>query len=187
MIAALLLKYGIPTWLAKVAAIGLAAGLLIGAAIGYRSHLINSGIAIEATRRDKIDAENSARAGAELARINAKLAGTQAQLTAALAHLDQLKSDLDHEKAASTALQSDLAAGRRRLSVLTRARAPDSAGQAPGAAAAGVDPGAAVTADLDPAAAASTAGLTGEGDAAIIRLNACIQAYDAVKAAADKQ
>jgi hypothetical protein len=187
MIAALLLKYGIPTWLAKVTAVGLAAGLLIGGAIGYRSHLINSGIAIEATRRDKIDAENSARARAELAQINAKLAAAQAQLAAAFAHLDQLQSDLDHEKAASTALQSDLAAGRRRLSVLTRARAPDPAGQAPGAAASGVDPGAAVESELDGKVAAGLVGLTSEGDSAITRLNACIQAYDAVKAAADAQ
>jgi hypothetical protein len=183
MIAALLLRLGVPRWVAIAVLCAAAAG----AAMAYRTHLIHIGVSLEAARRDVIDAENSARARAALTQINAKLASTQAQLTAALAHLDQLKSDLDHEKAASTALQSDLAAGRRRLSVLTRARAPDSAGQAPGAAAAGVDPGAAVTADLDPAAAASTAGLTGEGDAAIIRLNACIQAYDAVKAAADKQ
>jgi hypothetical protein len=183
MIAALLLRLGVPRWVAIAVLCAAAAG----AAMAYRTHLIHIGVSLEAARRDVIDAENSARARAALTQINAKLASTQAQLTAALAHLDQLKSDLDHEKAASTALQSDLAAGRRRLSVLTRARAPDSAGQAPRAAAAGVDPGAAVTADLDPAAAASTAGLTGEGDAAIIRLNACIQAYDAVKAAADKQ
>jgi hypothetical protein len=43
-----------------------------------------------------------------------------------------------------------------------------------------MDSGAAVTAELDPAVAAGLARLTGEGDAAIVRLNACIAAYDAV-------
>ena len=43
-----------------------------------------------------------------------------------------------------------------------------------------MDTGTAVAAELDPAVAAGLARLTGEGDAAIVRLNACIAAYDAV-------
>jgi hypothetical protein len=105
-----------------------------------------------------------------------------------MADVAKLQSELTHEQANSAALQSDLAAGRRRLSVAISGTChPAQTEQAAGATVAGVDSGAAATADLDPEAAASVAGLTSEGDAAIIRLNACVAAYDAVKAAADAQ
>jgi hypothetical protein len=181
VIAAFLLRLGVPRWVAIAALCAAAAG----AAIAYRAHLIHIGVSLEAARRDVIDAENSARARAALTQINAKLASTQAQLTAALAHLDQLKSDLDHEKAASTALQSDLAAGRRRLSVLTRTRAPDSAGSTQSAAAPGVDPGGEpATATLDGRVASDLEWARSTRNEAIIALQACTAAYDAVETAA---
>lgn len=182
MIAALLLRFGIPKWAAILALCALAAA----SAIAYRHHLIQQGVSLEAARRDKIDADNTAKAEAEQGRLNALVAKAQAELGAALAHLDQLKSDLDHEQAASRTLQSDLAAGRRRLSVaIARAGQADPAQPPDSTSAGGLDSQSPATADLDPQAASRVVELTGTGDSAIIRLNACIAAYDAVKAAAD--
>ncbi|WP_198116943.1 lysis system i-spanin subunit Rz [Massilia rhizosphaerae] len=184
MIAALLLRFGIPRW----AAIAVLCAISAGAALAYRAHLIDTGIAIESARRDKIDTERDRQAKAELAEANARVRNAQAELDGAIATVAKLQTELTHEQANSAALQSDLAAGRRRLSVaITGSCRPAQAEQAAGAAAAGVDPGTAATADLDPAAAASLAGLTAEGDSAIVRLNACIAAYDAVKTASDAQ
>lgn len=182
MITALLLRLGISRWVVIAALCAAAAG----GALWYRAHLVHLGVAQESTRRDAIDRQRDAQAKAELAVLNARIAAQQAELDQAIAHVNQLKSDLDHEQANSTALQADLAAGRRRMSVaITGTCHPAQAEQGASPATADVDPGAKATADLDPEAAAGLTRLVGEGDSAIIRLNACIQAYDAVKAASE--
>jgi hypothetical protein len=68
---------------------------------------------------DAVDAENDLRANAALATLNGRMQAAQGKLAAAIADLAKLKTELDHERTTSAALQSDLAAGRRRLSVLT--------------------------------------------------------------------
>jgi hypothetical protein len=176
MIAAILARLGLPAWAAVlfVCVLG-AAGLL-----GYRDHLIHLGVSREAARRDVLEAERTRQAQAALRLANAQVKAAQERLDAAIADLGKLQTELSHVHTQGAALQSDLAAGRRRLPVLVRARAADPAGPVDAAGAAGVDTRAAATAELDPAVAAGLARLTGEGDAAIIRLNACIAAYDAV-------
>ena len=176
MIAAMLARLGIPAWIAAVALCLLgAAGLL-----AYRDHLVGVGIRQEAARRDLIEAERTRRAQDALRLANARVQAAQERLDAAMADLGKLQQELSHVQTQGTALQSDLAAGRRRLPVLVHARAADPAGPVDATRPPGVDTGAAAAAELDPAVAAGLARLTGEGDGAIVRLNACIAAYDAV-------
>jgi multidrug resistance efflux pump len=163
----------------------LLAGALIGGAAQYRAHVFGLGVGQEAARRDAIDAENDRRARAALADANARVLVAQANLDGAMAGLSKLQTELSYEQATSAALQSDLAAGRRRLSVLTRARAPGPTEQGAGAAAAAVDPGLGVAADLDGRAAADLEWMRQTRDDAIAGLQACIASYGAVKVASD--
>ncbi|WP_056440311.1 lysis system i-spanin subunit Rz [Massilia sp. Root335] len=176
MIAAILARLGIPAWVAA------AALCLLGAAalVGYRDHLIGIGVSRESTRRDLVEAERTRQAQDALRLANTRVKAAQDRLDAAIADIGKLQKELTHVQTQGAALQSDLAAGRRRLPVLVRARAADPARPPDAAGAAGLDTGTAVPAELDPAVAAGLARLTGEGDAAIVRLNACIAAYDAV-------
>jgi hypothetical protein len=185
MIFAFLSRLGITRWVAIAALCVLSAG----AAVAYRSHLINSGVAMEASRRDAIDKQRDADAKAELADLNARLASAQSALEHALAHLNQLKSDLDNEKAASAALQSDLAAGRRRLSVAISGTChPAPSEQAAGSTATDVDQGGEpATATLDGRAASDLEWTRSSRNEVIVALQACTAAYDAVKTAADAQ
>lgn len=185
MIAALLLKYGIPSWLTKLAA-GAALALGLWAGVAWHDRVVfNRGVAQESARRDQIELANEAKAMAERNRINVKLAATQAELNIAIANLSQLQTELDHEKQVSSQRQADLLAGRERLRVLVRATSQaDPAGHAQGAPAAAVDSGTEVIADLAGTTASAIDQLRTEHNEAVVRLNACIQAYDAVQAAA---
>lgn len=176
MIAAMLARLGVPAWVAAVTLCMLgAAGLL-----AYRDHLVGLGVMQEAARRDALEAERMRQAQDALRLVNARIKAAQDRLDAAIADLHQLQQEFSRVQTQGTALQSDLAAGRRRLPVLVRALAADSAGPVDATRSPGMDTGTAVAAELDPAVAAGLARLTGEGDAAIVRLNACIAAYDAV-------
>lgn len=180
--AALPIRLGVTTWAAAGGlCVVLAAGLL-----GYRAHLIELGVKQEAARRDVIQAERDHESQEALRQANARVALAQTRLDATLADLDKLQTELSHVKTDALALQSDLAAGRRRLPVMVQPTTADTTRTVDGTCAARLDPGAAVAAELEPAVAAGLAGLAAEGDAAIVRLNACIAAYDAVKRAADE-
>jgi hypothetical protein len=185
MIAALLLRLGVPRWIA----IAVLCALSAGAALAYRSHLINTGIAIESARRDKIDAERDRQAKAALADVNARVHKAQAQLADAMADVAKLQSELTHEQANSAALQSDLAAGRRRLSVAISGTChPAQTEQAAGATVAGVDSGGEpATATLDGRVASDLEWARSTRNEAITALQACAASYDAVKAANDAQ
>lgn len=184
MIGVVLERLGVPRWATILVLCAAAAA----GALAYRAHLIGAGIAMEGARRDAIDHQRDAQAKAELDRVNALVRAAQAALDDALAHLAKLQSELSHEKERSTALQSDLAAGRRRMSVAVASACPAAAAeQGEGAAAAGVDPGGPVRVDLDGRAAADLEWLRQTRDGAITGLQACIVAYDAVKTAADAQ
>lgn len=190
MIAALLLRFGIPRWVADTAAIVLlAAGLWAG--FSWHDHTVfDRGVAQERTRRDAIDARASAAAQAEKSRLDQQLAQTQAQLDAAIAAVAHLQSELDHEQAVSVDRQQRLLAGTERERVLIRAiAAPGAAGAAGPAAAAGpagLDPGGAIAADLDGRAASDLEWVRQTRNDALKGLRACIASYDAVKAAADR-
>jgi hypothetical protein len=163
--------------------------LLAGATLWYRSHLIDTGIAIESVRRDKIDVERDRQARAALADANARVRNAQANLDAAMSSLAKLQTELTHEQANSAALQSDLAAGRRRLSVaITGTCRPAQTEQVAGAAAAGVGQGSEpATATLDGRVASDLEWARSTRNEALIALQACAAAYDAVKDASDKQ
>lgn len=176
MMAAILARSGWRAWaVALVACVLGTAGL-----VAYRDHLVSLGARREAMRRDVLDVERARLAQDALHEANARVKAAQDRLDTAMADLDKLHTELTHVQTQGTALQSDLAGGRRRLPVLVRARSPDPARPVDAAGAAGLDTGTAAAAELDPAVAAGLAGLAGEGDAAIVRLNACIAAYDAV-------
>jgi len=166
----------------------LAAALVAGAA-QYRAHVFGLGVAQESARRDGIDADRDRQARAALADANARVLNAQANLDGAMASLSKLQSELSHEKANSAALQSDLAAGRRRLSVaIVGAGACRAAAAEPGegAVAAGLDQGSGrATVDLDGRAAADLEWMRQTRDEAITGLRACVAAYDAVRAAVD--
>lgn len=185
MITAILLRLGFPRWVAVTALCVLSAA----AALWYRGHLIDTGIAIESARRDKIDVERDRQARADLAVANARARNAQANLDGALASLAKLQTELTHEQANSAALQSDLAAGRRRLSVaISGACRPAQTGEVEGSAAAGVDPaGEPATATLDGRAASDLEWTRSTRNEAITALQSCVIAYDAVKAANDAQ
>jgi hypothetical protein len=185
MIAALLTRLGVPRWLA-VAALCILSG---AAALSYRAHLIQVGVAQESARRDAIDAENDRRAKAQLAQMNERVKITQDKLDATLADLSDLYTELSHEQAKSATLQSDLAAGRRRMSVAIAATcAAARPGQGEGAGAAGLgSPGGGRTVDLEPRVASDLEWLRQTRDDSLVGLRACITTYGAVKAATDAQ
>jgi hypothetical protein len=185
MIAAILLRLGVPRWVAITVLCVLSAG----AALWYRGHLIESGVAMEAARRDKIDVERDRQARVALEDANARVRNAQANLDGAMNSLVKLQTELTHEQANSASLQSDLAAGRRRLSVaITGACRPAQAEQAAGAGAAGVGPGGEpATATLDGRVASDLEWARSTRNEAITALQACVASYDAVKAASDAQ
>lgn len=183
MIAALLLRLGVPRWAAIAALCVVAAG----AALLYRSHLVDVGVAQESARRDQVDHDRDVQAKAERDRLNGIIATKQAALNAALAKVDQQGKEISDAQAHSAVLQSDLAAGRRRLSVaITGACHPNPDGHDQGTAAAELDSaGGPAIASLDGRAAADLEWMRQTRNDAIVGLQACVVAYDAVKAATD--
>lgn len=181
MIAALLLRLGVPRWAVIVALLIATAG----AALWYRAHLVDLGVAQESARRDTIDRQRDAAAKAALALANGVIAGKQAQLDAALATLNEKGKEVSDAQAHSAALQSDLAAGRRQLRVAVAgscSAAPAERGQ--GGAAAGVDSGGEpATEALDGRVAADLEWLRQTRNDAIDAAQACVAAYDAVSVA----
>jgi hypothetical protein len=185
VIAALLLRLGMPRWVAIVT-ISVAA---VGAVLLYRVHLVDLGAARESARRDQIDRARDVQAREERDRLNAIIATKQASLDAALAKIDKQGKEITDAQARSAALQSDLVAGRRRLSVaIAGACHPDPGGHDQGAPVAGLDSaGGPAIASLDGRAAADLEWLRQTRNDAIVGLQACAAAYDAVKAASDSQ
>jgi hypothetical protein len=190
MIAALLLRYGIPSWAAKLAGI---AALVLGlwAALAWHDHRVFAqGVAQEKSRRDVLDAASSAQAEAERLRLDRLVAQAQAQLDAARARVDQLQAEVDHEKTISTDRQQRLLAGTERERVLIRAiPGPSQAGaggQAASATAGAVDSGSgASSATLDPRVASDLEWVRATRNTALDGLQACIIRYDALKTAVD--
>lgn len=184
MIAAFLARAGIPRWLA-LAVLCAAAAV---AALACRAHLVGEGIAIEAARRDDLDRRRDAEARAALARLDGIVAARQAALDAALAKLNEKEKEISDAQTRSAALQSDLAAGRRRLSVaLAGTCRAGATGHGQGNAVARLDPdGGTAAATLDGRVAADLEWMRQTRNDALDGLHACIAAYDAVSAALEK-
>lgn len=149
---------------ALVAAIAFAAGGLAAAKV--QGAIYEARIAtIEKTHADEA-ADQARTALAEIVRLEAIIAGIDADFF----------QDLTHAKAENDKLRADIRTGALRLSVRTAACIR------PGAGAAGMgDEGA--RAELDPKDADDLVAIAGEGDEAIIQLNACLAAYSAVRSA----
>lgn len=100
------------------------------------------------------------------------------------AQADQLRAQLTqetkHANDAQARLVADIRAGAQRLSVAAHCPAAGQAGADPAAA-----PGAgdSARAELDPAAAETLVAIAADGDAAIRERNACIEQYNAARAA----
>jgi hypothetical protein len=162
---------------------------LVFGALAYRGHVYDSGVAAESTRRDAIDAHNSLAATQARDDLNARIRVLQSMLDTARAQVEQIKKELDDANQISTQRQSDLLAGRAHERVLVDATcaaskiSPD--GQAPGGTAGAVDSGSGIEVDLNPRVASWLERVRADHNAAVERLDACIQQYDAVKAAAD--
>jgi hypothetical protein len=161
----------------------LLAAALVGGAAWYRQHLVEEGRSFERQQHELADAKRARAADAALAAANAEIALNQTALDIALDGLNKLAEELHAQEKSTVALQSDLAAGRKRLSVAATCPGSHPAQADQGGAAAGLDSQPAVAAELDPQAASRVVELTGTGDSAIVRLNACITAYDAVERA----
>lgn len=185
MIAAPLLRFGVPMWGAKMLGAALLFAAIAGAGLAYHHYVYAQGEAAADARAAAREKANSDRADAELKVINARLAEKQIELRAAIADLERLQKENDYEKSNSLALQSDLAAGRKRLSVLVRQRPADPAKPSDSAAVADVGIGATFSADLSERSAASLEWLRSTREEAINRLDACVAAYEAVEKAAD--
>jgi len=186
MIAALLLRYGIPTWVAKIAAYALLVTIVVTSAFAYRTHVFNSGVAEERGRRDAIEIANSVKAEKELAVLNGKMLAAQSALDQAIADLNEKKVELQNEQNESLDYQRRLAAGTERMSALVRERRIAQAGSAPSSTIGGVDSDSYVIQDLSEQSAIAIERVRANENAAIDRLNACIKAYDAVEAASKK-
>jgi hypothetical protein len=185
LIDAMLKRLGVSRWVA-IGVLCVAAG---AAALAYRAHLVEQGIAIEAARRDAIDKKRDKQAKAALSQANARTAAVQVRLDAALATITQQGKEISDAQARSAALQSDLAAGRRRLSVAVTGAchaAPDGHGQSEPATELD-SAGGPTTASLDGRAAADLEWMRQTRNDAIVGLQACAAVYDAVKAASDNQ
>jgi hypothetical protein len=171
---------------AKLAA---TAALIIGLLVGYQRwhhHVYQQGYTTADTADRALMKAADDAAKAKVALLNGQVALAQKSIDETKKALDVAEKELGDAKVYENDLESKLRSGARRLSVLVSANQACPAGPPQGAAPAGVDNGAEVRADLDPNAAAEITGATDTGDDAIRRLNGCIQAYDAVKAAADQ-
>lgn len=162
--------------------------LLFGFALGcmwLHHHVYHQGEVAADTRNAAMNKTNSDRANAERDKLNAQISIVQSSLDEATSAVSVLQEQLKNEKANSSDYQHRIAVGEQRLSVLVRQR-PADPNQAPeSGTVGGLGAQPSVTADLDPAVGAGLIGLTSEGDVAIIRLNACILRFDALKAAVD--
>jgi len=168
---------------ALVAALALVGFAVLG--VWYHHHVFEEGVAQESARRDKIDAINKAKAENELAKSNERVDQAQKQLDYSREQLSGAFKDLENEKSKSAAYQSDLAAERVRYTVLVKqhnaSQTKDTASPGTGS----LDQVSYVEADLSGSAAVSIERLRLNENSAVMRLNACIASYDAVKKAAD--
>lgn len=179
MIAALLLRFGVPKWLAWLI---LAAGVA-ASALWYRADLIEQGVAKDKARSDAVIAAADHAAEVAVAGKNGQIRVLQAKLDATAVDNERIKGELDHEKTISTQRQLNLLAGRDRLRILTHPAASPAVGNEPPGCVtpAGMGSTAGVVADIDGTAAAWIDGVRTERNAVILRLAACVAAYDSVR------
>ena len=154
----------------------------------YVHHLVyEEGYTAAEAIYQKSEAAATAIANKQLAEDNAKIAAAQDIIDSTQIDLSNKQKELQNEKVTSSNYKSDLLDSRKRLSVLVALSQTGTASQVVSSTAPRLDNKSEVTAYIDPTVASNLAGITTTGDSAITRLNACIEAYNAVKAASDAQ
>ena len=153
-------------------------GLALALGVAYWLGLRN-GAAGEKLIRDTRDAKTNEQHALALGRANERADLASMKLRTVL---DARERQHEKEKADALAdrsrLLAELRSGRLRLSVPILAPGAGQAGDGAAPAAEHRDP---ARAELDPAAAHDLVAIVGEGDDAIRQLNACIDAYEAVR------
>ena len=175
-------------------ALALIAGLGVG---GYIGHRVADGKA--ATRiaqvNDKLAAVTGALAAERLDRTRERLTHAEnlAVEVAKVAAIEQQwkddlgdvaefhKEQMDDAQKKINALRADVLAGAVRLSVAVKAPAVAACGDAPGQGAAAAGGDQETRAELVPQVAHDLVGIVADGDAAVLDLNACIDAYQAIE------
>jgi len=168
-------------------ALALIAGLGAGGYVGYR-YADGQGAIRTAKVAGELAAERQGRAQEKLAHARdlaaevAKVDAIEQQWIKDLGDVAEFhKEKMDEKDAKIKSLTADVLAGAVRLSVAVKAARPAACGDAAseGAAAAGGDQE--TRAELVPQVAYDLIGIAADGDAAVLDLNACIDAYQAIE------
>lgn len=118
----------------------------------------------------------------EIAALNAKARETeQAMSKVAQTYGETLRKANNAAKAKENKLRSDIAAGSYSLRIPVKATACPTVQATGDATAAGGGDSGTTSAELDRATADALIAITAEGDAAIRKLNACIQTYETLR------
>jgi hypothetical protein len=117
----------------------------------------------------------------EIAALNAKARETEkAMAQVAQSYGDTLRKANNAAKVKETKLRADIASGERKLFIPVKA-AECAVSAATDTAAAGGDHSGTASAELDRKTADDLVAIAAEGDAAIRKLNACIQTYEQMR------
>ena len=117
----------------------------------------------------------------EIAALNAKARETEKAMAAvAQSYGDTLRKANNAAKVKETKLRADIATGERKLFIPVKA-AECAVSAATDTAAAGGDHSGTASAELDRKTADDLVAIAAEGDAAIRKLNACIQTYEQMR------
>ena len=117
----------------------------------------------------------------EIAALNAKARETEkAMAQVAQSYGDTLRKANNVARVKETKLRADIASGERKLFIPVKA-AECAISAATDTAAAGGDHGGTASAELDRKTADDLVAIAAEGDAAIRKLNACIQTYETMR------
>jgi hypothetical protein len=178
-----------PVWIGRILIV-----IVIGGALTWLHHKVykegwNDRDVIAVSTAKKIKAENDAAdavAQEELSQANAKISGLQLTMANTISTINfEHKREIDDANHTIKNLRNDVSSGKLRLSV---AISDSTCNQASGVQGAGTSAGSGqATAELMPEVADDLISIAADGDAAMRRANACIDAYNAVKNAINTQ
>ena len=127
--------------------------------------------------------DENVRQQVEIAALNAKARETEKAMAAmAQSYGDTLRKANNVAKVKETKLRADIASGERKLFIPVKA-AECAVSAATDTAAAGGDHSGTASAELDRKTADDLVAIAAEGDAAIRKLNACIETYETMRTA----
>jgi len=175
---------GVPSIVWKIGGAVILCGVVVAGANHYKNSLIERGVAQESARRDLIDEKNRNTAQAALIALNKQILIAKNQLAEAQEQLSKLQTEAQSAQTESLIRESALRSGAERMRItVIQHNATAAAGPDGDSSITAVDTGTRVVEDLPPEIAGDLESLRRNENTAIDRLNACIVAYDAVKAA----